>query len=108
MISLRLVVRLVMNWRLMRWRLVFQLLLAVDQAHGVGVCHGDIKLENVMVTTWGWLTITDFASFKPVFLPEDNPADFSYFFDSSRRRTCYIAPERFVNRSATVESGSSG
>ena len=90
-----------------KW-LAFQLLLAVDQAHGVGVCHGDIKLENVMVTTWGWLTITDFASFKPVFLPEDNPADFSYFFDSSRRRTCYIAPERFVNRSATVESGSSG
>ena len=90
-----------------KW-LAFQLLLAVDQAHGVGVCHGDIKLENVMVTTWGWLTLTDFASFKPVFLPEDNPADFSYFFDSSRRRTCYIAPERFVNRSATVESSSSG
>lgn len=28
---------------------------------------------------------------------QDNPADFSYFFDSSRRRTCYIAPERFVS-----------
>ncbi|KAH7959192.1 hypothetical protein HPB49_009161 [Dermacentor silvarum] len=26
----------------------------------------------------------------------DNPADFSYFFDTSRRRTCNIAPERFV------------
>ena len=64
----------------------------------VGVCHGDIKLENIMVTSWGWLTLTDFASFKPVLLPEDNPADFSYFFDTSRRRTCYIAPERFVTR----------
>lgn len=38
----------------------------------------------------------DFASFKPTFLPMDNPADYSYFFDTSRRRTCYIAPERFV------------
>jgi phosphoinositide-3-kinase regulatory subunit 4 len=27
---------------------------------------------------------------------QDNPADFSYFFDTSRRRICYIAPERFV------------
>lgn len=27
---------------------------------------------------------------------QNNPADFSYFFDTSRRRTCYIAPERFI------------
>ena len=26
---------------------------------------------------------------------QNNPADFSFFFDTSRRRTCYIAPERF-------------
>lgn len=25
----------------------------------------------------------------------DDPADFSLFFDTSGRRTCYIAPERF-------------
>ncbi|XP_022257912.1 phosphoinositide 3-kinase regulatory subunit 4-like, partial [Limulus polyphemus] len=49
-----------------------------------------------MVTGWNWVLLTDFASFKPTYLPEDNPADFSYFFDTSRRRTCYIAPERFV------------
>ncbi|XP_071571765.1 phosphoinositide 3-kinase regulatory subunit 4 isoform X2 [Temnothorax nylanderi] len=61
-----------------------------------GVCHGDIKLENIMITSWNWVLLTDFASFKPTYLPEDNPADFSYFFDTSRRRTCYIAPERFV------------
>lgn len=28
-------------------------------------------------------------------LPDNNPADFSYFFDTSGRRTCYVAPERF-------------
>ena len=38
------------------------------------------------------------TTFKPTALPEDNPADFSYFFDTSRRRTCYIAPERFKTR----------
>ncbi|XP_034259887.1 phosphoinositide 3-kinase regulatory subunit 4 isoform X1 [Pantherophis guttatus] len=81
-----------------RW-IAFQILTAVDQAHRSGVRHGDIKTENVMVTSWNWVLLTDFASFKPTYLPEDNPADFNYFFDTSRRRTCYIAPERFVDGS---------
>uniref|UniRef100_A0A8C5PK20 Phosphoinositide 3-kinase regulatory subunit 4 n=1 Tax=Leptobrachium leishanense TaxID=445787 RepID=A0A8C5PK20_9ANUR len=79
-----------------RW-IAFQILTAVDQAHKSGVRHGDIKTENVMVSSWNWVLLTDFASFKPTYLPEDNPADFNYFFDTSRRRTCYIAPERFVD-----------
>ena len=55
------------------------------QAHKHGVCHGDIKMENVMVTSWNWVMLTDFsATFKPTALPEDNPADYSYFFDTSR------------------------
>ena len=36
----------------------------------IQVCHGDIKSENVMVTAWNWLLLTDFASFKPTYLPE--------------------------------------
>ncbi|XP_012287746.1 phosphoinositide 3-kinase regulatory subunit 4 isoform X2 [Orussus abietinus] len=78
-----------------KW-ITFQVLYALHQAHKFGVCHGDIKLENIMITSWNWVLLADFASFKPTYLPEDNPADFSYFFDTSRRRTCYIAPERFV------------
>ena len=89
-------------------------------------------MENVMITAWNWILLTDFASFKPTFLPEDNPAEFSYFFDTSRRylfqaysyfscqitfsyfhnfssffnirRICYIAPERFKTRTITVEA----
>lgn len=49
------------------------------------------------MTSWNWLYLSDFSSsFKPVTLPDNNPADFSYFFDTSSRRTCYIAPERFL------------
>ena len=47
-----------------RW-LVYQLLVAVDQCHARGVCHGDLKSENVMVTSWTWATATDLASYKP-------------------------------------------
>ena len=57
-----------------------------------------------MITAWNWILLTDFSSFKPTFLPEDNPAEFSYFFDTSRRRICYIAPERFKTRTITVEA----
>lgn len=78
-----------------KW-IAFQILHAVNNCHKMGVHHGDIKLENIMVTGWNWVFLTDFASFKPTYLPDDNPADFSYFFDTSRRRSCYIAPERFV------------
>ncbi|GME81411.1 unnamed protein product [Ambrosiozyma monospora] len=34
--------------------------------------------------------------FKPVFLPEGNPSLFSFYFDTSQRHVCYVAPERFV------------
>lgn len=65
--------------------------------HARNIYHGDIKTENVLVTSWNWLYLTDFSSsYKPTYLPEDNPADFSFFFDLSGRRTCYLAPERFL------------
>ncbi|XP_070507478.1 phosphoinositide 3-kinase regulatory subunit 4 [Chironomus tepperi] len=85
-----------------KW-ITFQVLCALHQCHKQKICHGDIKLENIMITSWNWILLSDFASFKPTFLPDDNPADYSYFFDTSRRRTCYIAPERFT-KSFTVDS----
>ncbi|KNC74526.1 VPS15 protein kinase, partial [Sphaeroforma arctica JP610] len=75
----------------------FQLLAGLADAHALGVCHGDIKTENVLVTSWCWALLADFASFKPTFLPQDNPAAFAFFFDTSGRRTCCVAPERFYN-----------
>ena len=51
----------------------YQLLEAVAQAHGAGVCHGDITCENVLVTSWNWVFLSDFASYKPTTLPADNP-----------------------------------
>ncbi|KAH4184863.1 non-specific serine/threonine protein kinase [Parastagonospora nodorum] len=79
-----------------KW-LSFQLLCAVRDCHARNIFHGDIKTENVLVTSWNWLYLADFsASYKPAHLPEDNPADFSFYFDLSGRRTCYLAPERFL------------
>ncbi|KAF3803182.1 Serine/threonine-protein kinase VPS15 [Colletotrichum gloeosporioides] len=79
-----------------KW-LAFQLLCALRDCHARDIYHGDIKTENTLVTSWNWLYLSDFSSpFKPIMLPDDNPGDFSYYFDTSGRRTCYVAPERFV------------
>ncbi|KAL7064668.1 hypothetical protein AAHC03_04617 [Spirometra sp. Aus1] len=75
-----------------------QNLLPITSSSGC-LCHGDIKSENVLLTSWGWLLLADPAPFKPVLLPSDNPSEFTYFFDSSRRRVCYLAPERFIDAS---------
>ncbi|GLT98607.1 hypothetical protein SLE2022_161050 [Rubroshorea leprosula] len=58
-----------------------------------GICHGDIKCENVLVTSWNWLYLADFASFKLTYIPYDDPSDFSFFFHTGGRRLCYLAPE---------------
>ncbi|GAM90147.1 hypothetical protein ANO11243_081870 [Dothideomycetidae sp. 11243] len=79
-----------------KW-IAFQLLCAVKDCHARNIYHGDIKTENMLVTSWNWLYLTDFAaSIKPWFLPEDNPVDYSLFYDTTPRRICYIAPERFI------------
>lgn len=60
------------------------------------VAHGDVKSENILITSDLTLLLTDFSSaFKPTYLPLDDPSDFSFYFDTSGRRTCYLAPERF-------------
>ncbi|KAI9894569.1 MAG: Serine/threonine-protein kinase [Vezdaea aestivalis] len=89
-----------------KW-IAFQLLSAVRDCHARDIYHGDIKMENILVTSWNWLYLVDFSSsFKPTFLPENNPADFNYYFDSNRLM-CYIAPERFlpVDQMPTTKSG---
>ncbi|XP_024979475.1 serine/threonine-protein kinase VPS15-like isoform X2 [Cynara cardunculus var. scolymus] len=85
-----------------KW-LAFQLLYAVQQSHANGVCHGDIKCENVLVTSWNWLYLADFASFKPTYIPHDDPSDFSFFFDTGGRRRCYLAPERFYEHGGEIQ-----
>lgn len=87
-----------------RW-IAYQLLCGVRDCHARDIHHGDIKSENVLVTSWNWIYLADFAPFKPTYLPADNPADFSYFFDTSLRRVCYIAPERFVEASQRNADG---
>ncbi|RDW69591.1 ARM repeat-containing protein [Coleophoma cylindrospora] len=86
-----------------KW-LAFQLLCGLRDCHARNIFHGDIKTENTLVTSWNWLYLSDFSSsFKPTTLPVDNPADFSYYFDTAGRRTCYLSPERFLAAGETPD-----
>jgi len=85
-----------------RW-IAFQLLNGLRDARNRKISHGDIKSENILVTSWNWVYLSDFASHKPTYLPLDDPSDFAFFFDTSGRRTCYIAPERFYTAATNPE-----
>nr|CAG8541391.1 2408_t:CDS:10 [Entrophospora candida] len=85
-----------------KW-ITYQILCGIHDAHTKGIYHGDIKTENILVTSWNWVYLVDFAGYKPTYLPEDNPADFSFFFDTSSRRTCYLAPERFYKPGSEID-----
>ncbi|EIW79923.1 WD40 repeat-like protein [Coniophora puteana RWD-64-598 SS2] len=86
-----------------KW-IAFQLLTALRDARNRRISHGDIKSTNILVTSWNWIYLAEFAApYKPTYLPLDDPADFSFFFDTSGRRTCYIAPERFYTATSNPE-----
>ena len=59
-----------------KW-IVFQLLKVLEECHTKKICHGDIKTENVLLTGWDWVLLSDFASFKPTTLPDVSESKYS-------------------------------
>jgi WD40 repeat protein/serine/threonine protein kinase len=83
--------------------LIYQLFMAVHELHNeFGLSHGDLKLENVLLSSNGWLYITDVAPYKPVRVESFNPANFEFFFDGAESRVCTLAPERFTDELADM------
>ena len=96
------------NW------ITFQLLKALQSLHDAGICHGHLTTENVLLTSWNWVLISDVGCqhFKPVALPDDDPGLWIHWFEGRgdeqvRRESwaghhhrggdkkCCLAPERF-------------
>ncbi|KEG11808.1 putative protein kinase [Trypanosoma grayi] len=78
----------------------YQILQSLVQLHDTwGTVHGDLKIDNVLVDTSGWLYVTDLSPFKPALLPANDPAVFAYYYDTNETRICFLAPEKFVDQS---------
>ncbi|KII62218.1 Phosphoinositide 3-kinase regulatory subunit 4 [Thelohanellus kitauei] len=78
---------------------IFQMLQILQHIHP-RVVHGDIKLENFLVTSWDFLILSDFSiPIKPATLQSEMlNNEFNYFFDTSGRHSCYISPERITQK----------
>jgi phosphoinositide-3-kinase regulatory subunit 4 len=76
--------------------LIFQLLQATSQVHSENFVHGDIKPENLLVTSTSWLLLADMHPYKPTFLMDDDLKLYNmYFGDMDNNVRCYLAPERW-------------
>lgn len=78
--------------------ITYQMIDAVLQMHEKGYCHGDIKMENFVLSSYLSVFLTDPAPFKPAYLFEKNNAELGYYFgEDLKSKSYYLAPERFVN-----------
>lgn len=83
-----------------KW-IAYQMLCAVKQIHQSEYCHGDIKPENFLITSWNWVFLSDMCEFfKPTYLKEGDLTSYKCYFTSSKKESCYMAPERFVKGQA--------
>ncbi|UJR33847.1 hypothetical protein I4U23_021270 [Adineta vaga] len=80
-----------------KW-IAYQLLIALKHIHHVNITHGDLKIENILLTSYNWILLSDFANFKPTFFAYEDPAEYYYYFNASQRNVCYLAPERFYDQ----------
>ena len=67
-----------------KW-IVFQLLCCIEHYQKNSVQHGDIKIDNVMLTSWMWVYLCDHCPYKPTYLPivclHHNCSSYSVFVD---------------------------
>ena len=79
--------------------LTFQLIAALNQLHRNEIYHGDIKPENILLTSYNHLFITDMVNYKPIYVSIDDLKTFkTYFCELDNTSRCYFAPERLVKK----------
>jgi phosphoinositide-3-kinase regulatory subunit 4 len=109
--------------------IVYQLLNALETMHGNvdvdtdrhdPIVHGFLTTENVGLSSWNWVVLTDISSYKArTALPDNDPSEYLYYFqelnqhrqgsDSTpREKRCYLAPERFYTPGDHHQEESSG
>ncbi|MEN2496676.1 MAG: phosphoinositide-3-kinase, regulatory subunit 4 [Marteilia pararefringens] len=74
--------------------LMFQILRVLEFCHKNGIIHGDLKLENILVTSFLNIYVTDFMCHKPETIYD--VSDYYFFFSISSPNSSFLAPERIL------------
>jgi serine/threonine protein kinase len=60
--------------------------------------HGHIRTSNFLLQTNDHVVLTDFASYKPLYMLEDDLGEFRLYYGSSGSKCC-LAPEKLIPQS---------
>ena len=83
-----------------KW-ICFQLLQGLSQIHSNNRCHGDIKPNNILLTSKLSVFLSDISVYKPAYINiEFLSSKKMYFYSNEYDKSCYLAPERFINNNA--------
>lgn len=78
---------------------IFQLLCAISQAHNKDYVHGDIKPDNILITSYNHVFLTDMVCYKPTYVKSDDLKRYNlYYGELENNQRCYFAPERFKDK----------
>ena len=82
--------------------IIFQFFYGIYQLHESNIYHGDIRIENILLTSNSSVFISDISPFKPAYIIINDIGMYTYYFGNNSTdnfRSCYLAPERIVDKS---------
>ena len=80
--------------------ITFQLLYLFNNLEKMKIYHGDVKPENILITSNLSVYLADFATYKPAYIYANDLGSYTYYFgsyNSDNSKGCYLAPERLCD-----------
>ena len=80
--------------------ITFQLLYLFNNLEQMEIFHGDVKPENILLTSNLSVYLADFATYKPTYIYTNDIGSYTYYFgsiNSDNLKGCYLSPERLCD-----------
>ena len=80
--------------------ITFQLLYLFNNLEKMKIFHGDLKPQNILITSNLSVYLADFATYKPSYIYSNDLGSYTFYFGSyntGNLNGCYLAPERLCD-----------